>query len=156
MNPLRFEEAVEQMCTQDNRFDPEAYRFVREALDFSIRLFEKPRTGEGRHVSGQELLEGIRQYALSEYGPLAYRVLSTWGITRTEDFGDLVFHLVDLGVLGQTENDRREDFARGYDFDRAFRDPFRPAPNLPSTARPGAAPEQAPPKNGTKKGDTSP
>ena len=125
MKKVVFQEAVEQLAKSDQRYDENAYSFLREALDFSIKLLNKPQQGPGRHVSGQELLEGIRQFALQEYGPMAKTVLANWGITRCEDFGELVFNLVEAGVLGKTEADRKEDFGGGYDFDAAFRRPFR-------------------------------
>ncbi len=151
MNPLSFEEAIEQICAADQRYDAEAYRFVRDALDFTIRLLEKPRTGASRHVSGRELLNGIRRYALSEYGPMSLRVLRTWGLHATEDFGEIIFNLVDLGVLGRTDEDRREDFANGYAFEQAFVAPFRPASGATSKAPPGDSTVHPPP--GRNKGD---
>jgi uncharacterized repeat protein (TIGR04138 family) len=99
---------------------------VREALDFTSKLLEKPADGPKRHVSGTELLEGIRRYALQEFGPMSLTVLNTWGITTTADFGEIVFHLVEVGLLGKTEEDRREDFADGYNFHEAFARPFLP------------------------------
>ncbi len=139
MKKVVFQEAVEQIVKSDKRYDEHAYSFLREALDFSIKLLNKPPQGPGRHVSGQELLEGIRQFALQEYGPMAKTVLSTWGISRCEDFGELVFNLVEAGVLGKTEADRKEDFGGGYDFDAAFRRPFRARGTLekPRTPAPG-------------------
>ncbi|MBN1268340.1 MAG: hypothetical protein JXB04_02035 [Kiritimatiellae bacterium] len=126
MRKPSFEDAVQQILSEDPRYTEQAYLFVREALDFTIKLLAKPAEGPGRHVSGAELLEGIRQHALKEFGPLARTVLGRWGIQRTEDFGEIVFHLVEKGVLGKTDEDRREDFAGGYDFDTAFRRPFLP------------------------------
>jgi uncharacterized repeat protein (TIGR04138 family) len=87
-----------------------------------VRCLEKP-----RHVSGQELLAGIREFALAEFGPMAKTVLNSWGITRTEDFGEIVFNMVEIGLLGRTDKDSREDFANGYDFEEAFRKPFLPS-----------------------------
>ncbi len=130
MKKLSFEEAIELLSDRKTRYPPDAYRFLRESLDFTVKLLEKPVSGQGRHVTGQELLEGIRQYALQEYGVMAHRVLRHWNIQRTEDVGEMVFQLVELGVLGRTENDRIEDFAGGYDFEQAFVAPFRaPAPS---------------------------
>lgn len=123
------------MADQEPRYHPDAYRFLREALDYTVKLFEKPPTGPGRHVTGRELLEGFRQLALEEFGVMAFRVLAHWGIHRTEDIGRMVFQLVDLGVLGRTENDRIEDFANGYDFAEAFLAPFRPPPSPPRRRR---------------------
>lgn len=126
MKKVSFQEAVEKVALKDRRYDEQAYFFLREALDFTIKLMNKPAQGAARHVSGQELLEGLRQFALQEYGPLAHTVLARWGVNRCEDFGELVFNLVESGVLGKTEQDRREDFAGGYDFETAFRKPYRP------------------------------
>lgn len=121
-----FQETLNRIVAEDHRYDEQAYHFLREALDFTIKLLDKPHEGKGRHVSGAELLEGIRQFALKEYGPLALTVLRTWGITRCEDFGEVVFNMVQHGLLGKTDDDRREHFSGGYDFDTAFRKPFRP------------------------------
>lgn len=125
MKKVNFQEALADMLDRDPRYRVDAYHFMREALDFTIKLLGKPVEGPGRHVSGQELLEGIRQFAIKEYGPLALRVLNSWGIRRTEDFGELVFNMVGSGILGKTDEDRKEDFAGGYDFETAFIKPFR-------------------------------
>lgn len=155
MNPLSFEEALEHICAEDERYDPDAYRFIRDALDYTIRLLDKPRAGQGRHVSGHELLDGIRHYALAEFGPMALRVLHTWGLRETGDFGEIVFHLVDLGVLGRTEEDRREDFSGGYDFDEAFGAPFRPVADATiEDHRPGRSAARPKPR-GNQQGEPS-
>ena len=104
----------------DTRYSAEAYLFVREGLDFTVRRLETP-----RHVSGQELLDGLREYAIKAFGPVAKRVLSEWGIHECVDFGYIVFNLVDQGLLGKTEKDSLEDFMDGYDFYDAFVLPFR-------------------------------
>lgn len=137
MKKLNFNEALIQILAEDPRYDEQAYHFMKEALDFTIKLLAKPIEGPGRHVKGAELLEGIRQYALQEYGPLTLTVLNRWGVRKCEDFGEIVFNMVSKGVLGKTEEDRKEDFAGGYDFESAFRKPYRPrakvaAPNLTS------------------------
>jgi len=121
-----FDEAVRTICGRDPRYDRQAYFFVREALDFTVKMLKKPESGQARHVTGQELLEGIRRYALQEFGPMAITVLRGWGIRRTEDIGEIVFNLVDAGRLGKTKDDSREDFAGGYDFEEAFVRPFLP------------------------------
>jgi uncharacterized repeat protein (TIGR04138 family) len=137
MKKLGFPEALQQILKEDARFDEHAYLFIREALDFTIKLFSKPVEGAGRHVSGAELLEGIRQFSLKEFGPMAKTVLNNWGIKKCEDFGEIVFNLVDKGVLGKTEQDKKEDFAGGYDFDEAFRQPFK-TPKKSGTSRSSA------------------
>jgi uncharacterized repeat protein (TIGR04138 family) len=144
MKQADFHEALRQILERDTRYAPEAYGFVREALEFTIKLLQKPEQGPARHVSGMELLDGIRQYALQEYGPLTLRVLNHWGVRRGEDFGEIVFALVESGVLGKTAEDRREDFAGGYDFEAAFAAPFRPA--QPSAAPPRRRAGRATPK----------
>ena len=127
MKKIHFQEAVELMAEANPAYSPHCYYFMREALDFTIKMLEKPTSGKARHVSGGELLEGVRKFALQEYGPLTKRVLNTWGIQRCEDFGRIVFIMVENGVLGKTEEDRIEDFTGGYEFEAAFLQPFRPA-----------------------------
>ncbi|MDK2857479.1 MAG: hypothetical protein PWQ29_1137 [Verrucomicrobiota bacterium] len=116
------DDLLQNILTRDPRYAAEAYAFVRSGLDYTVRCLEKP-----RHVSGQELLAGIREFALAEFGPMAKTVLNSWGITRTEDFGEIVFNMVEIGLLGRTDKDSREDFANGYDFEEAFRKPFLPS-----------------------------
>ena len=79
-----------------------------------------------RHISGQDLLGGMRAYALEQYGPMALPVLHEWGIERCEDFGEIVFNMVENELLAKTEEDSRDDFSGGYTFDEAFRQPFLP------------------------------
>lgn len=119
------DELMRRILAADPRYPAEAYGFVRAGLDFTVRRLERP-----RHVSGEELLDGLREFALGEFGPMTKTVLNGWGITRTEDFGEIVFNLVDAGLLGQTDEDDRADFANGYDFDEAFLQPFRPAESV--------------------------
>lgn len=126
MQRRTFEEALALILRHDTRYPRDAYVFLRLGLNYTLKLLNKPDHGPGRHISGQELLDGIRQYALQEFGPLARTVLAEWGITRTEDFGEIVFNLVNNGVLGKTEKDRKEDFADHYSFEEAFTQPFLP------------------------------
>ena len=121
MKPPSAEKLLEDILVRDPRYTVEAYAFVRAGLDFTVRRLDKP-----RHVSGQELLTGIRIIALEEFGPMAKTVLNDWGIKRTEDVGEIVFNMVETGLLGKTAEDNRDDFANGYDFEEAFRKPFKP------------------------------
>ena len=121
MNELSIEELLENVVLEDNRYSVDAYHFVREGLDFTVKSLRSP-----RHVNGGELLNGIREYALEEYGPMAKRVLAEWGITCCADIGCIVFNLVNVGLLGKTEDDSLEDFKKGYDFNDAFLQPYRP------------------------------
>lgn len=136
MGDLTFEDAVRRICEKDGRFDPDAYFFVSEGLDYTAKQLKRPR-GPGHHVSGRELLEGIRAFALREFGPLARTVLKSWGIERTGDFGEIVFNLVEIGKLGKTDQDKREDFVDGYDFEEAFTRPFLPEAVLKRTVENG-------------------
>jgi uncharacterized repeat protein (TIGR04138 family) len=140
MRKIDFYEAVVQIVRKDSRYAPEAYGFLREALDFTMKTLGKPKRGAARHVSGRELLEGSRKYALQQYGPMAMTVLNTWGITQGEDFGQIVFNLVHKGVLGKSDQDALEDFAGGYDFRTAFRAPFEPEKAAAEARRPDLAP----------------
>lgn len=121
MNNPSILELLEPIIAKDDRYTAQAYLFVREGLDHTVKNMDKM-----RHVSGQELLEGMREYALKEYGPVTKRVLSEWGINECVDFGNIVFNLVDEGLLGKTEEDSIEDFTGGYDFHEAFIQPFQP------------------------------
>jgi uncharacterized repeat protein (TIGR04138 family) len=135
MQKLNFTEAIDEIARTDGRYDRDAYYFVREGLDFTIKMLKKDSRGAGRHVSGQELLDGLRRYALDQFGPMAKTVLAYWGVKQCEDFGEIVFRMVDKGILGKTEQDTPEDFKNGYDFDEAFVKPYQPAPR-PRSRRP--------------------
>ncbi len=126
MNGKDFSQVVDLVLKDDSRYGKGAYYFVRKALDFTVKNLNGDEERTSNHVSGQELLEGIRKYALDQYGPLTLTVLSNWNIRKCSDFGDIVFNLVDFGVLGKTEQDQREDFLNGYDFKEVFLQPFRP------------------------------
>jgi len=128
MQKVNFGEALSGTLRHDPRFDRDAYLFVREGLDFTIKMLKKETSGAGRHVTGKELLEGLRRHALDQFGPLTKTVLNHWNIHRCEDFADIVFNMVESGILGKSEADHRDDFKGGYDFDEAFVKPFRAAP----------------------------
>lgn len=136
-NP-EFSEIVTLICKEDARYDRRAYEFVRLGLDATVKELKKKEAAKAepsRHVSGPELLNGLRVYALDQYGPLAKTVLNAWGVARCRDFGEIVFNLIDYKVFSKTETDRREDFDRLYDFDEAFVRPFLPG----NSAGPAAA-----------------
>jgi len=125
-----FTEIVGLICKEDPRFDRKAYDFIRLGLDHAVKELKKKdatRLTRSRHVSGPELLEGLRVYALEQYGPLSKTVLNSWGVKRCSDFGEIVFNLIEYNVFSKTDNDRREDFTDLYSFDDAFVKPFLPA-----------------------------
>ena len=158
MHTANFDEALDQIVLKDPRFHRDAYMFIREALDHTQRMVNKgsksekgeksesrhassdePAEGKVRHVTGQELLGGVRAYALDQYGPMTMTVLNEWGVRQCEDFGELVFNMVENHLLAKTKNDSREDFKGGYGFTEAFRQPF-----LPSTKAASADAEAKP------------
>ncbi|MGB9603052.1 MAG: Minf_1886 family protein [Verrucomicrobiia bacterium] len=128
MEKMNFEDEIEKITAKDPRYHKDAYIFVREALEFTQRrLGKKAAIGEERHITGQQLLEGIRDYALSQFGPMTLTVFEEWGIHSCEDFGEIVFNMVDAMLLAKTENDSKEDFKNVYDFYEAFKKPFLPS-----------------------------
>jgi uncharacterized repeat protein (TIGR04138 family) len=124
MSELPFHLAVAQAANSDSRYAAQAYEFVREALHVAIKTFREGQ--EDQHVSGQEVLEGVRLHALSEYGPMAYTLLEMWGLHRGEDIGEIVYNLIQTGYFGKNENDSIQDFSGGFDFQEAFNEPFLP------------------------------
>lgn len=125
--PKDFDEALEPVLLKDSRYPREAYHFVREALEHTQQAANRANGGTIRHISGQELLLGIREFALRQFGPMVSCVLDDWGVQRCEDFGEIVFNLIEQKILSKNEQDSREDFKGGYDFTEAFRRPFEPA-----------------------------
>lgn len=138
MEALDFDKTIEEVVRRDSRFSREAYGFVRDALDSTQKNIVRNGKESIRHVSGQELLDGIRTYALQVYGPMAMLVLNEWGLQRCEDFGDIVFNLIECGLFAKTDKDQREDFRGGYLFEEAFKKPFLPN-TRPETVPPGAS-----------------
>jgi uncharacterized repeat protein (TIGR04138 family) len=133
-----------RLLKEDRRYKFEAYQFVREALTYAQEVMqlgvpapsaEPPRrkkaaqkgpATEGeepaveRHLTGQQLCEAVRRYALEQYGYMARTVLANWGIRSTSDVGEVVYNLIRIGLMKKSSTDRREDFDDVYDFDRAF------------------------------------
>jgi uncharacterized repeat protein (TIGR04138 family) len=126
MESLSFDEAVRRIVAADSRYHAEAYLFMQQAIHHTQKSLGRQSKAQ-RHVAGKELLEGIRECALATYGPMTPTVLAEWGIRSCEDFGEIVFNLIDHGQATQSETDSREDFKDGYEFDDAFRKPFLPS-----------------------------
>ena len=134
MQKIGFAEALDSIVASDARYHRDAYVFLRDALDYTTKQQKKARGTTVRHVAGPELLEGVRQYALKEFGPLVITVFESWGIKCCEDIGHMVFNLIEAGVFGKTEEDSMEDFKAVYDFKEAFIKPF--APEKPTVEKP--------------------
>ena len=126
---------MRDLLEQDKRFKLEAYQFIREALQYAHEhVVATQPTGRGeadcpKHVTGQQLCEACRLYAVEQYGYLAKMVLANWGIHSTSDFGELVYNLIRIGQMRKSDSDRREDFDDVYDFDQAFEPEFEFAGN---------------------------
>lgn len=122
-----------QLLHEDRRYKLDAYLFVRDALAYAHDVMEmggladSPSASEesGRHVTGQQLCEAMRRFALEQYGMLAKVVLNSWGLYSTGDFGEVVYNLIRVEMLKQSESDRREDFDDVFDFDDAFQHEFQ-------------------------------
>ena len=116
MSELAFRDGVmDRIRARESRFHEHAYLFVLTALEYC-----QSRLSERRHISGQELADGCRDLALERYGVMARNVLEHWGVRSTADLGDVVFTLVELGLLMSQPGDSRDDFVGVYDFDDAF------------------------------------
>jgi len=121
-----FSEVVELVIEKDPRYAKEAYIFLKEALEFTIKQKKRGKSEAGSHVDAGELLDGFRQLALKEFGPMVMTVLEYWGVTVSDDVGHMVFNLIDAGVFGKTESDSVEDFRGALNFRTAFVEPFEP------------------------------
>jgi uncharacterized repeat protein (TIGR04138 family) len=121
---------LDELVGRDPRYPLEAYEFLYAALEHTQKRLHRvpaqpgPPTGEC-HVSGRELLDGIRDLALREFGLMARTVFRLWNIHRTDDFGALVFNLVEAGLMNKTDEDRPEDFQDVFDLDQALTEGFR-------------------------------
>ena len=131
------EARLNRLLESDRCYPRDAYTFLLSGLARAQRdgPAGDPREGRG-HVRGHELLEALREQALDEFGPLAFRVLAEWNIHRTEDFGRMVFNLIQADVLSAAEADAPADFADGYAFASAFVDPFVEEGDMPADLPP--------------------
>lgn len=135
-----------ELLRRDRRYHRDAYFFVFEALRYAQEQLDmgQPQPAlaggaeEERHVTGQQLCEAIRQYAIGQYGMMAKSVLNEWGVRTTGDFGEIVFNLIDIGQMKKTDSDRREDFDNVFDFGDGLRDAFQPL----RSARPRKEPKR--------------
>ena len=127
MTGTSLEKKIETLTRKHGRYRPQAYYFVLDSLDFiSRRLGKAGMRGNDRHVSVDELLDGVRLYALEEFGPLARVVLEYNGIYSTRDIGEIVFIMVEAELLNSRDTDSKEDFAGKFDFREAFEENFEP------------------------------
>ena len=124
-------EFFERAVRSDGRYPPAAYEFLHHGLErTTAACFSDEESSDPRHVSGGQLCEGLRALAIELWGPLARSVLDAWNIRSTRDFGEMVFFLVKLGLMGKQKSDQIEDFTDVYDFDEAFGSYDIPLDNL--------------------------
>jgi uncharacterized repeat protein (TIGR04138 family) len=134
-------QAMFNLLQSDRRFKFEAYNFVREALNCAQQQRQSPVAGspepvpdsgsdleseepKSNHITGQELCEACRNYAIEQFGLMAPKVLANWGIRTTGDFGEIVYNLIRIDQMRKSESDRREDFDDVYSFENAFEPEF--------------------------------
>jgi len=125
-----------QLLERDTRYKLEAYQFVREALAYAQdelgmaqQPARRPRVQSAEaHLTGQQLCEAVRRLALEQFGLMARVVLNSWGVRSTSDFGEIVYNLIDIGMMKKSASDRREDFDEVFDFVDAFDRRFKIAP----------------------------
>ena len=120
------EDRIQEVRMRDHRFSRNAYYFVLDALDYTMANLGKDQlTGEDRHVGGKELLLYIQEFASDQFGPMAPVVFEQWGIRSSEDFGEIVFNLIDAELLSRRPTDSRLDFVDGFDFQAVFTERHR-------------------------------
>ncbi|NBV84961.1 MAG: hypothetical protein EBS01_01555 [Verrucomicrobia bacterium] len=126
MLKLDFFAAVERILERSSKFDRSAYHFLKESLELITGDGKKNKPRVIGHVTAHQLLDGVRENALRQFGPMVTTVFAYWGVTRCEDFGEMVYQLIELGTFGKSESDSIEDFQNAYTFHEAFVVPFLP------------------------------
>jgi uncharacterized repeat protein (TIGR04138 family) len=129
MQKIGFAEAVDRIIAEDPRYHRDVYAFVRDALDFTVKHQKKSKEGVSHHVTPGQLLDGIRLFALKEYGPMVSTVFGYWNVRSCEDLGHIVFNMIRKKILGKNETDTLDQFREGYDFHEAFVAPYLPIPS---------------------------
>jgi len=143
MQKIGFAEAVDRIIAEDPRYHRDVYAFVRDALDFTVKQQKKAREGVSLHVTPGQLLNGVRLFALKEFGPMVSTVFDYWNVHSCEDIGHIVFNLIRKEFLRENESDTLEQFRDdGYDFHEAFVVPFLPAPAALKNPKPKSLPAQ--------------
>ena len=155
MSQPSFDAAVKKIRLTETRFSLSAYEFVRRSLDHALHRLGRTDQKKPAHVRGEELLESFRALALREFGPMAKTVLNDWGISTCTEVGEVVFQLVQHGILGKSETDKIDDFQEIYTFREAFESPFLPkaipTKSQPPFRRSGSA-KQSPHRRNRKSG----
>lgn len=113
---------IEKLINTDKRYKLQAYLFIMAALDDTLKKLGKSPADPApkRQVTGQELSHGIKDLAVREYGPMAKMVFENWGVRSTRDFGNIVYNLIGIGLMGKSETDTLDDFNGVFDFEQEF------------------------------------
>ncbi len=127
MRDEKFTNTVEKIVDQDPRFSEEAYAFISDAVLYTTHKVESDSTMHKHHITGKELLNGIKDFAMQQFGPIAPAVLRHWGLNDSMAIGHVVFNMVNNQLLGKSQEDTIDDFKNGFDFDMEFSKPFLPA-----------------------------
>ena len=117
-----FESMIETLMCQESRYTREAYVFVQMAMDYYRAKYGNEQV---RHLTGQELLKGLEELALDQFGPMAPQVLNHWGLFRGEDVGEIVYLFLEHGVMNKSDSDRIEDFADVIEFSNTMSENYR-------------------------------
>ena len=127
MNPETFDDMVSRIYEADFRYDPDAYYYLRDALDRTAHALGRdgPKA-ENRHLSGAELAAGVRDCLLEDFGPMAATVAYEWGLERSDDVGAMVYNLIEAGAFAKAPSDRRTDFNGLFDFPEVLEAPYLP------------------------------
>jgi uncharacterized repeat protein (TIGR04138 family) len=126
MKTAEFQNKVKTIINNDSRYPEDSYEFINDAVIYTV---EKKKKEEKCHVSGKELLDGVMEFAIFNFGPMAYAVLSEWGIDNGESVGNIVFNLVKCKILSTNENDTIDDFKNYKDFKTLLTTPFETGRN---------------------------
>ena len=132
MQPVQFEQAVFSIVGRDKRYEPHGFFFLKDALDFTLKRVAEGNTSSSRHVSGPELLEGFRDLALEQFGPMGATLMGEWGIRECSDVGEMVFLLIEEGMFGKQDSDSKEDFTGKFSLSEAMTHPFLPKRLIPA------------------------
>lgn len=125
MKNLEFYNTVKKILLKDGRYALDAYEFINDAVIFTVKLFEQEK-GKSRHVTGVELLIGVKEFAVKKFGPMSYEIFQEWGIVDGMSVGNIVFNMLDYGLLSKTDRDSIEDFRVDFNFEEELKKPFMP------------------------------
>lgn len=153
MEKVQFDVAVKTITSRDRRYQGDGYHFLKDALDHTLKTLRKDELIEHRHVSGPELLDGVVEHALAKFGPMAAAVLDSWGISKGEDIGAIVFNLIDAGAFGRSEEDSPSDFCGVMILQDELQAPYRPTREV--LLRPNRVSDLEPPTRGNQPAKSS-